>query len=154
MVLAYVDSIVVTDLLTVTYSEENPSGGVEIDNDGDGYPDYIITPIIQDIPTNIDSKYASTMFTGYELYQNYPNPFNPTTTIIFDIPVTSQATIKVYDIQGGYIKTLVNTHYSAGSHRVVWDGTNSSGMKINSGVYFYVLNTGETRIVKKMQLLK
>lgn len=150
---SYVDSIQVSEVLTVTYDEENASG-VSVDNDGDGFTDYIIAPVINDIPTGISENIVAHTITGYQLHQNYPNPFNPSTTISYDVPESDHVTVRIYDIRGGYVKTLVNSIVTAGSHRVIWEGTNSSGAKVNSGVYFYELLTGKTRIVKKLQLIK
>ena len=70
--------------------------------------------------------------TEYILHQNYPNPFNPTTTIEFSLPRASHVSLKVYDVLGQEILTLVNSEKSAGVHRVEFDGSNAA-----SGVYFY-----------------
>jgi len=72
----------------------------------------------------------------YQLYQNYPNPFNPSTTIKFDIPVSSHVKIKIYDMLGREIVVLVNGQFPAGTHSVIW---NSMGYA--SGIYFYKIET-------------
>jgi hypothetical protein len=151
---AYLDNIDVTDVWSATYNEEDAESGIRVDSDGDGFINYILALFNQNVPTDINGDYNSNAISGYELYQNYPNPFNPATNIKFDLPEASHVTIRIYDIQGSQVKYLTNNYYTAGSHRVVWDGTNNSGEKINSGIYFYELSAGETRIVKKMQLLK
>ena len=151
---AYLDNISVTNVWSATYNEEDAESGIRVDSDGDGFINYILALFNQDIPTDINGDFKPKAASGYELYQNYPNPFNPSTNINFDLPKAAQVTINVYDIQGSQVKTLINNYYPAGSHRVVWDGTNNSGEKINSGIYFYELSSGMTRIVKKMQLLK
>jgi hypothetical protein len=75
----------------------------------------------------------STAFLGsYKLLQNYPNPFNPATTIKYQLSMTNFVTLKVYDILGRYVKTLVNEQQSAGTHSVIF---NAGGL--SSGVYFY-----------------
>ncbi|MGB5847989.1 MAG: T9SS type A sorting domain-containing protein [Ignavibacteriaceae bacterium] len=85
----------------------------------------------------------------YALKQNYPNPFNPTTTINYQIPELSFVTLKVYDVLGSEIITLVNEEKPVGSYEVEF---NAAGLP--SGVYFYQLNAGEFINTKKMILLK
>jgi len=85
----------------------------------------------------------------YKLYQNYPNPFNPLTTIVFDLPKASLVTLKVYNILGQEVATLVNEKREAGSYEVEFDGS-----KLTSGVYFYRLGAGEFVSVKKLMLMK
>ncbi|HFE63649.1 MAG TPA: T9SS type A sorting domain-containing protein [Caldithrix sp.] len=75
----------------------------------------------------------------YRLYQNYPNPFNPSTTISFDLPEESRVMLEIYDITGRKIRVLAEGRYPAGSHRVVWDGRDSNGQAVASGVYAYRL---------------
>ena len=77
--------------------------------------------------------------TSYQFYQNYPNPFNPTTTIAFDLPVNALVQMDIYDITGRKIRTLINRQYPAGSHQVIWDGTDRNGNQAASGVYVYRL---------------
>jgi len=85
----------------------------------------------------------------FELKQNYPNPFNPSTTISFSLSRSEQTTIKVYDVLGTEVTTLVNQHLSAGSHSVKFDASNLSG-----GVYFYRLQSGRHSATQKLMLLK
>jgi len=86
----------------------------------------------------------------FSLYQNYPNPFNPTTTIEFTIRETERVTLSVYNVIGQHIQTLFNGEAEAGvSHKVAFD---ASGLA--SGIYFYQLNFDQTRIMRKMLLLK
>ncbi len=91
----------------------------------------------------------------FNLEQNYPNPFNPTTTIQYTIPVerlhakSLQVQLKVYDLLGREIATLVNRNQKPGSYKVIFDASNFS-----TGIYFYQLNYGSKRIVKKMMLIK
>jgi hypothetical protein len=84
----------------------------------------------------------------FKLFQNYPNPFNPETSIRFDIPQSSNVTIKVYDILGKEVFSL-NEYKLAGSYEVKFDGSN-----LASGMYFYSLETKGYKDVKKMVLLK
>lgn len=90
----------------------------------------------------------------YELYQNYPNPFNPITNIKFDIPKNEKVTLKIYNILGQEIKTLINAEMNAGAHTVQWDGTNNIGIKVASGVYIYQVKAGKFAKAKKMSFVK
>lgn len=86
----------------------------------------------------------------YRLYQNYPNPFNPNTVIGYQITLSSYAEIKIYNVLGNLIETLVNEKQPAGSYEVDWNGSNFS-----SGIYFYTLSIdGVFFGSKKMFLLK
>lgn len=86
---------------------------------------------------------------SFILLQNYPNPFNPVTTIKFTIPITQRVTLKIHDLLGREITTLVNETLSAGSYSVGFNGRN-----LPSGVYLYSLNTGSIVQTRKMILLK
>ncbi len=88
------------------------------------------------------------------LYQNVPNPFNPTTTIRYDVLTRGDVSLRVYDVSGRLVKTLVNGPQSAGRQSATWDGTDENGNRVGSGVYFYQLKTAGTVFTKKMVLLK
>jgi hypothetical protein len=91
----------------------------------------------------------------YRLEQNYPNPFNPSTTIRFRLPVRDRVSLKVFDVLGKEVRTLVdNQPYSAGEAEVVWDGKSNSGVQVASGTYFYTLFFGNFHKTQKMVLLK
>ena len=85
----------------------------------------------------------------FELSQNYPNPFNPTTNISFGLPVDSKVTIKIYDISGREIRTLLNDTKAAGYYSVMFD---ASGL--SSGVYFYKIEANNFSELKRMLLIK
>lgn len=91
----------------------------------------------------------STIPTEYALHQNYPNPFNSSTTIRFDIKEAGNVNIKVFDLLGREVATLVNEQLSAGTHSVSWD---ASG--VASGIYLYRIKSGEFSATKKLLLLK
>lgn len=98
--------------------------------------------------TGVDDNY-STVPTSFELMQNYPNPFNPTTTIVYSIPREGNVTLKIYNMLGQEVKTLVNEVKSIGFYRVSFDASSFS-----SGVYFYSLRTNGFFQTKKMILIK
>jgi hypothetical protein len=89
-----------------------------------------------------------------ELSQNVPNPFNPQTTIRFTLPASDRVALAIYNASGQLVKTLVEGVQPAGSHDFVWDGHDSKGASVSSGVYFYRLTSGKFNETKKMVLLK
>jgi len=91
--------------------------------------------------------------TEYELSQNYPNPFNPSTKIDFSIPKAGLVTLKVYNILGIEVATLINNYKEAGKHSVDFS-IESLKNEIGAGVYFYSLTAGDFRQTKKMVILK
>jgi hypothetical protein len=97
---------------------------------------------------------SSEIPTRYELSQNYPNPFNPSTKINFALTKAENVSIKIYDITGREVITLVNEKMNAGKYTTDWQGINSGGVKIASGVYFYRMVTPSYVEVKKMVLVK
>jgi hypothetical protein len=90
----------------------------------------------------------------FALSQNYPNPFNPTTEIKFDLPVEAFVNLRVFNVLGQKVRTLVNTKLEAGYRSITWDGTDDSGEQIASGTYFYVLKAGGKTFTMKMTMLK
>ncbi|PIP76683.1 MAG: hypothetical protein COW85_12910 [Ignavibacteria bacterium CG22_combo_CG10-13_8_21_14_all_37_15] len=116
-------------------------------------------------PTAIDRTDNPLSPKDFLLYQNYPNPFNPSTTINYQIPSNSFVTLKVYDLLGNEITTLVNEEKAAGAYQVNFSAqqtTNNkplaSGMSSKggyaSGVYFYTLTAGKFTATKKFILMK
>ena len=85
---------------------------------------------------------------------NYPNPFNPSTTIAYSIPNDGKVGLKVYNIKGQLVKTLVRGEQQAGSYEAVWNGKDNNKKSVSSGIYFYKLSTKDKTIMKKMLLLK
>jgi len=86
---------------------------------------------------------------GFKLNQNYPNPFNPSTVISFSIPVQEKVSLKIYNILGMEVSTLLNEVRTAGNYSIRFDAKN-----LPSGIYFYELRTGNFRDVRKMIFLK
>jgi len=112
-----------------------------------GLEDLVLTHsnIITYIP-EYDNLYSIKL---HVILQNYPNPFNPTTTISWYSPVSGQQTLKIYDILGNEITTLVNEFKPAGNYEVMFDGSN-----FPSGVYYYRLQSGKFTVTKKLVLLR
>jgi hypothetical protein len=99
--------------------------------------------------------------TRFSLSANYPNPFNPTTVIHYTVGSPQSAvrrsiptTLKIYNVLGQLVKTLVDEPKVPGTYEVVWDGKDKNGNEVASGVYFYKLEAGSFTQTKKMVLLK
>ena len=98
---------------------------------------------------NTSVKLKTTAISNFHLYQNFPNPFNPETVIRFDIKKRSHIKLQVYNILGKKILTMADREFFAGSHKVVFNGSN-----LPSGVYFYKFETGSFTETKEMLLIK
>ncbi|TFH02277.1 MAG: T9SS type A sorting domain-containing protein [Calditrichales bacterium] len=90
----------------------------------------------------------------FTLMYNYPNPFNPTTTIAYHLPAFAYVELKIYDMLGKEINTLINEKQAAGNKSVRWDGKDNSGKTVSSGAYIYRLQIGDQVQTRKMMLLK
>ncbi|MDA3861826.1 MAG: T9SS type A sorting domain-containing protein [Melioribacteraceae bacterium] len=91
---------------------------------------------------------------NFEVSQNYPNPFNPSTVINYSLPEASFVSIRVYNMLGQEIATLINEEVNAGVYNVTWNGMNNSGVKVATGTYIYRVVAGTNVTSKKMILLK
>ena len=88
------------------------------------------------------------------LYTNYPNPFNPETTLCYDLDVNLHTKLLIYNIQGELVRTLVDEMQTAGTHNIIWNGTDNENNPLPSGVYIYKLEAGEFSDSRNMVLLK
>ncbi|MDD2424381.1 MAG: T9SS type A sorting domain-containing protein, partial [Candidatus Cloacimonetes bacterium] len=86
--------------------------------------------------------------------RNYPNPFNPTTTINFSLPLAGHTELKIYNLKGQVVRTLVNQDMASGMHQIVWNGFDNNGKTVSSGVYFYRLTNNHNTLTRKMLLSK
>lgn len=103
----------------------------------------------------LDSRVAGiSLPTEFTLSQNVPNPFNPTTRVSFALPTASRVNLSIYNVLGQQVKTLVDDNMPAGYQDVTWDGRDSNGHTVASGVYFYKLRAGNFVDTKKMLMLK
>lgn len=91
---------------------------------------------------------------GYQLFQNYPNPFNQSTEIKFIVSEPSEVQLKVYDILGREVRTLIKAEHWGGIYTITWDGKNQDGNDLPSGVYFLWLDTGVYTQARKLVLLR
>lgn len=91
----------------------------------------------------------------YALHQNYPNPFNPATTIRYDLPKDGNVSIYLYNVLGQVVSVLLEDSYRpAGYHSLEWNGTNSMGKQVASGLYFYSIRAGSFTATKQMMLVR
>ncbi len=90
----------------------------------------------------------------FTLSQNYPNPFNPTTNIAFALKERAEVTLKIYNMSGQLVRTLVHETRAAGEHVTQWDGKNAAGQAVASGAYWYRLQSGAQTLQKQMILVR
>jgi len=102
----------------------------------------------------VSAKVSVTLPSNFALAQNYPNPFNASTMISYDLKTDSKVSLKVYNILGQEVVTLVDKYQTAGSYSVTWNGKDSRGNDLSTGVYFYILKAGDFSANKKMTYLK
>ena len=127
------------------------------DNSGGSvyYPDIVPGEIEVLVPTDVEDDPGGGLPTSYSLAQNYPNPFNPVTTIKYTIKERAHVSLKVYNVAGQLVRTLVDEVQSPEAVKPVeWRGRNNRGQKVASGVYFYKLVTKDFTRTRKMVLLK
>jgi len=91
---------------------------------------------------------------GYQLMQNYPNPFNLETEFIYQVPITENISLKIYDISGRLVRTLANERKEAGSYTVRWNGKDNRGHVVPSGLYLYHLQTEHSTKTGKATLIR
>jgi hypothetical protein len=168
--ISYIDSNIL-DSLIVNY--ENASGILSLSSSGFEGKSYLKITVVDDsaaraedsvlvhvkfVPTNGDIE--ERIPKKYALYQNYPNPFNAETKIKYDIVYHCRVKLKLYDVTGKEIMTLVDEDKTSGSYAVSWDGTNTHHQQVSSGVYFYSLDVFNNsalpsyRQTQKMLLLR
>lgn len=97
---------------------------------------------------------SGNMAKEFQLMQNYPNPFNPSTTISYQLPKEERVSLKIYNILGQEVRTLVNQKQAAGFHSVVWDGKDNLGHAATSGIYITRIQAGSFMKSMKMTLIK
>jgi hypothetical protein len=124
------------------------------DNTGGGHPDdgfdaTLYTLDFSNVVTDVDEQLFSLTPNVFELHQNYPNPFNPSTIISFSLPKAGITTLKIYDVLGREITTLVNEFKNAGVYTYEFNAGN-----LSSGIYIYSLQSSDNLITKKMLMVK
>jgi len=130
----------------VAYEYDMPANNANIDVHGAFYAGMP--------PASVERKTTALVPEAFMLSQNYPNPFNPHTTIEFRLPSSERAMIRVFDMMGREIVTLVDQNMAAGVYQVTWNGRDGSGVEVSSGVYFYRLEAGAYTATEKMVLMR
>lgn len=148
------------DTTTATIVDTVTFASMEVTQTYGRYPDGGAWKLLNTITRGTSNGAATAVETrldvpmSYALLQNYPNPFNPSTLITFALPRQEQVQLTVYNTMGQRIRTLINSQRPAGSHTVVWDGRDSQGREVASGVYFYELISGTFSKSAKMLLVR
>jgi len=135
------------NLLTANTKKDSYTGQTQNNNYGFGKLDALKT--VQNTPAGTGTDEGDKLLNSYELVQNYPNPFNPETVISYQLPTISNVTLKIFDVLGNEVSTLINEEQDPGSYNIPF-----SGEKLSSGVYFYQLKAGDFVSTKKMVLLR
>jgi len=137
------------DYNAITLTNADNDSNVEIIAGSNGYL-YVLSVAL----TNVTPSNFEELPVKPNLSQNYPNPFNPITTIRYDLPEDSHVFIKIYDILGREVRTLINYEQTAGYKSIEWDGKNNNGLFLGSGVYIYQMSTEDFTNYKKMLILR
>jgi len=132
-------------------SIKNYSANLTVYSNG-GIKNILLTGIGKDNAVNVGDESLTPI--AYKLEQNYPNPFNPSTTISWQSPTSGHQTLKIYDVLGNEVATLVNEYRDAGKYQIDFNVAQESFPAISTGIYFYRLQAGDFIQTKKMILLK
>jgi len=112
-------------------------------------PDQLANPVVTLGTLNVE-----TTPTEFALLQNFPNPFNPETTLKYNLAEGANVSLRIYNIVGQVVRTLVAERQAAGRYQVKWNGTDDRGAAVSSGIYFYELSAGKFRDANRLMLLK
>lgn len=118
------------------------------------YVAYAIEHYLGGEDKNTDIERSGESPTGFMLQENYPNPFNPETTIKYSVGEATQVSIKVYNLTGQHVSTLLDRYHTAGEYQARWNGFNEQGAAVSSGTYFYKMTTDRYSQTRKMTLIK
>lgn len=148
-----------TSALTINQLYDSPvSYNRSFQNTGAGWTafagDYHIRAVVGEPEVAIGDPVVNALPTDFALEQNFPNPFNPTTTIKYALKENADVTLRIYNVLGQVVKTLVNARQDAGFKTVSWDGTNDLGAKVSSGIYIYRIEANDFVQSKKLILMK
>lgn len=152
---------------SVAFGGASNNGGSSADLNGDSYPDlvigfedgdstatsYVIVLSSSDVLA-ISNNYGAAVLDAYKLSQNYPNPFNPTTSINVSLSKAGRVELKVYDLMGRVVNTLVSDYRPAGEFSVQWNGQDKKGRQVASGMYLYKLQVNGAILTRTMTLVK
>jgi hypothetical protein len=137
-----------------TFARFRFSTGGGLPPDGPAYDGEVEDYLVQIEPDVVTDAGTTPLPTRYALHDAVPNPFNPQTTLSFSLPEAGHVKLTVYDVGGRLVATLLDEERNAGVWNVVWQGLDSRGQRVSSGVYFYRIEAGEFVETKRMVLLK
>jgi hypothetical protein len=123
---------------------------------GDGQDALNVTLEMQtDNVTDVGSGDDGATPKSFALFQNYPNPFNPETTIKYQLSQTAEVTLKIFNLLGQEVRTLVNQQQAAGAYSLIWDGKDNFGQQVSTGIYIFQLDAGDAfKMSKRMIMVK
>ncbi len=147
------DNELMVRILTDELEQGTYYGTIHIETDDPNHPTFEI-PVTLSVIVGVDENPLTNVPQEFALFQNYPNPFNPTTSIKYNLKEDGKVVLKVFNVLGQEVRTLVNTREKAGFRQVQWDGRSNTGKQVSSGVYVYRLTVGSFVKSKKMMLLK
>jgi hypothetical protein len=142
-----------TQEVVLTFDASGLSDGdyhADLNIDSNGGDRVVVPAVLHVQATGVDVDVPSASI----LYGNHPNPFTPGTSIAFGLPDARHVRVTIFDVRGRLVRTLADGVFEAGPHDVPWDGTNSAGEPLGSGVYFYRLEAGDRTHEGRMVLLK
>lgn len=104
--------------------------------------------------SNIGNEKLATIIRTFGLFQNYPNPFNPSTTIEYELPKPGDVEVRIFNVNGQLVRSFSALSRTSGLHATTWDGKNTSGEVVASGMYIYQVVFDKSVLTKKMLFLK
>jgi hypothetical protein len=110
--------------------------------------------VLADTPTSVGDSPFTRLPRTFSLGQNHPNPFNPSTTIDYSLSESSRVELKIFNLRGQEVRALVDREMPAGDHSTHWDGKDSQGRRVSSGIYIYRMRSGNEIKTRKMIVLK
>ena len=151
IVLMRSDGITIIDSISFGSQEIDQSYG-RIPDGNQEWSFMVPTPGLPNIEMFIDR--SDLIPEEYHLSQNFPNPFNSSTVIQYSLPKNNFVYLKIIDLEGREVKTLVNSFQISGNKSAIWNATNNQGRPVAAGMYFYLIESGEFLSAKKMILIK
>ncbi|MCB5247552.1 MAG: M14 family zinc carboxypeptidase [Candidatus Cloacimonetes bacterium] len=134
--------------LSFTFQYNTALPGIDLCYNANGQPGLL------NLPSGVANADEIETPVVFSLQQNYPNPFNPSTSIVFSLPEEGPAWLGIYNTRGQLVKTLLNGPAAKGTHQLVWDGRDSQGKPVSSGIYLYKLVSGAQSQTRRMILVK
>ncbi|KAF0151618.1 MAG: hypothetical protein FD143_1751 [Ignavibacteria bacterium] len=150
-------SLKITQMPSLRYARYNPmavdyKGIIAVFGGKDSVGN--VVPYVETLlSVQTDVKEVTTPY-EFKLEQNYPNPFNPSTIISYTVPKQSRVQIKIYDVIGNEVRSLIDEDKNAGKYNILWDSRNNTGSRVTSGVYLYKIFADGFTETKKMMLVK